>query len=43
MSGNGSPYAGYCERVHGTPVPPRSSEVGLGTPYVGIIAGAGLA
>ena len=30
-------YAGYCERVHGTPVPPRSSEVGLGTPYVGVI------
>jgi iron-sulfur cluster repair protein YtfE (RIC family) len=36
-------YAGYCERVHGTPTPPRSGEVGLGTPYVGIIAGAGLA
>jgi hemerythrin-like domain-containing protein len=36
-------YAGYCERVHGTPTPPRSCEVGLGTPYVGILAGAGLA
>ena len=36
-------YAGYCERVHGTPTPPRSGEVGLGTPYVGIIAGASLA
>ena len=36
-------YAGYCEGVHGTPTPPRSGEVGLGTPYVGIIAGAGLA
>jgi hemerythrin-like domain-containing protein len=36
-------YAAYCERVHGTPTPPRSVEVGLGTPYVGIIAGAGLA
>jgi hemerythrin-like domain-containing protein len=32
-------YAGYCERVHGTPAPPRSGEVGLGTPYVGVIAG----
>lgn len=28
-------YAAYCERVHGTPTPPRSAEVGLGTPYVG--------
>jgi hemerythrin-like domain-containing protein len=36
-------YAGYCERVHGTPTPPRSSQVGLGTPYVGVIAGADLA
>jgi hemerythrin-like domain-containing protein len=36
-------YAGYCEGVHGTPTPPRSGEVGLGTPYVGVIAGAGLA
>lgn len=34
-------YAAHCEQVHGTPAPPRSSEVGLGTPYVGIIAGAG--
>jgi hypothetical protein len=38
-----SAYAGYCERVHGTPTPPRSSGVGLGTSYIGIIAGAGLA
>jgi hemerythrin-like domain-containing protein len=29
-------YAAHCERVHGTPVPPRSGEVGLGTPYVGV-------
>jgi hypothetical protein len=36
-------YAGYCEHVHGTSAPPRSSEVGLGTPYVGVIAGAVLA
>jgi hemerythrin-like domain-containing protein len=36
-------YAGYCEGVHGTPAPPRSSEVGLGTPYVGIIGHAGRA
>lgn len=36
-------YASYCEGVHGTPAPPRSGEVGLGTPYVGIIAGVGLA
>jgi hemerythrin-like domain-containing protein len=34
-------YAAYCEGVHGTPTPPRSSEVGLGTPYVGVLAGAG--
>ena len=32
-------YAGYCEGVHGTPTPPRSDEVGLGLPYVGVIAG----
>jgi hemerythrin-like domain-containing protein len=31
-------YADYCERVHGTPTPPRSRELGLGTPYVGLIA-----
>jgi hemerythrin-like domain-containing protein len=36
-------YASYCESVHGTPTPPHSSEVGLGTPYVGITAGAGRA
>jgi len=29
-------YAAHCERVHGTPVPPRSTEVGVGTPYVGV-------
>ena len=34
-------YADYCERVHGTPAPPRSSEVGLGTPYVGVLVGLG--
>jgi hemerythrin-like domain-containing protein len=34
-------YASHCELVHGTPTPPRSTEVGLGTPYVGIIAGRG--
>jgi hemerythrin-like domain-containing protein len=34
-------YAAYCEGLHGTPTPPRSSEVGLGTPYVGLIDGAG--
>jgi iron-sulfur cluster repair protein YtfE (RIC family) len=30
-------YAAHCELVHGTPTPPRSGEVGLGTPYVGVI------
>jgi iron-sulfur cluster repair protein YtfE (RIC family) len=30
-------YAAHCELVHGTPTPPRSVEVGLGTPYVGVI------
>jgi hemerythrin-like domain-containing protein len=34
-------YASYCERVHGTPTPPRSTEVGLGTPYVGPVARIG--
>jgi len=34
-------YAAHCERVHGTPAPPRSTEVGIGTPYVGIAAAAG--
>jgi len=33
-------YAAYCEQVHGTPTPPRSSEVGLGTPYVGLLTAA---
>jgi hemerythrin-like domain-containing protein len=28
-------YADYSERVHGTATPPRSTQVGLGTPYVG--------
>jgi hypothetical protein len=31
-------YAAHCERVHGTPAPPRSTEVGIGTPYVGVTA-----
>jgi hypothetical protein len=31
-------YAAHCERVHGTPTPPRSTEVGIGTPYVGVTA-----
>jgi hypothetical protein len=34
-------YAAHCQRVHGTPAPPRSTEVGIGTPYVGITATAG--
>jgi hemerythrin-like domain-containing protein len=29
-------YAAHCQRVHGTPAPPRSTEVGIGTPYVGV-------
>jgi len=33
-------YAAHCERVHGTAAPPRSTEVGIGTPYVGITADA---
>jgi hypothetical protein len=33
-------YAAHSERVHGTPTPPRSTEVGVSTPYVGITAGA---
>lgn len=33
-------YAAYSEGVHGTPAPPRSGEVGLGTPFVGVLAGA---
>jgi hemerythrin-like domain-containing protein len=31
-------YAAHCERVHGTPVPPRSTEVVVGTPFVGVPA-----
>jgi hemerythrin-like domain-containing protein len=34
-------YAGYSERLHGTPTPPLSTQVGLGTPYVGVTAGVG--
>jgi hemerythrin-like domain-containing protein len=33
-------YAAYSEGIHGTATPPRSTEVGLGTPYVGPIDGA---
>jgi len=33
-------YAAHCERVHGTPAPPRSTEVGVGIPYVGVHAHA---
>jgi hypothetical protein len=29
-------YAAHSERVHGTPTPPRSTEVGIGTPHVGV-------
>jgi hemerythrin-like domain-containing protein len=29
-------YAAYCERVHGTATPPRSAEVTIGTPFVGV-------
>jgi hypothetical protein len=36
-------YAAHCERVHGIPAPPRSTEVGIGTPYVGVTADADLA
>ena len=32
-------YAAYSEGVHGTGTPPRSTEVGLGTPYVGLVDG----
>ena len=32
--------AAYSEGVHGTPTPPRSTEVGLGTSHVGLIQGA---
>lgn len=33
-----SAYAAHCERVHGTPTPPRSTEVVIGTPFVGVAA-----
>jgi len=33
-------YAAHCERVHGTPTPPRSTEVGIGPAYVGVLGGA---
>lgn len=32
-------YAVYCENLHGTPTPPRSTEVGLGVPFVGVRSG----
>jgi hemerythrin-like domain-containing protein len=31
-------YAAYSERVHGTPTPPRSSDVVIGRPFVGVVA-----
>jgi hemerythrin-like domain-containing protein len=31
-------YATHCERVHRTPAPPRSTEVVIGTPFVGVPA-----
>lgn len=31
-----SAYAAYCERVHGTPTPPRSTDLVLGAPFFGI-------
>lgn len=31
-------YAAHCERVHGTPTPPRSKDVVIGTPFVGVPA-----
>jgi hemerythrin-like domain-containing protein len=34
-------YAAHCERVHGTVAPPYSTEVGIGTPYVGIFEDRG--
>jgi hemerythrin-like domain-containing protein len=39
-------YAAHCERVYGTPTPPRSTEAGVGTPCagppcIGAAAGAG--
>jgi iron-sulfur cluster repair protein YtfE (RIC family) len=29
-------YAAHCERVHGTPAPPRAADVVIGTPFVGV-------
>jgi hemerythrin-like domain-containing protein len=29
-------YAAHCERVHGTPTPPRGKDVVIGTPFVGV-------
>ncbi|MGH3164291.1 MAG: hemerythrin domain-containing protein [Trebonia sp.] len=29
-------YAAHCERVHGTPAPPRSTDLVIGTPFVGV-------
>lgn len=29
-------YAAHCERVHGTPTPPLSSDVEIGTPSIGV-------
>jgi hypothetical protein len=34
-------YAAHCELVHGTPTPPRTTDVVIGTPYVGVAAGVG--
>jgi hemerythrin-like domain-containing protein len=31
-------YAAHCERVHGTPTPPRATDVIIGTPFVGVAA-----
>jgi hemerythrin-like domain-containing protein len=31
-------YAAHCERVHGTPTPPRSTEVIIRAPYIGVPA-----
>jgi hemerythrin-like domain-containing protein len=34
-------FAAHCELVHGTPTPPRTTDVVIGTPYVGVAPGAG--
>jgi len=31
-------YAAYCERVQGIAAPPRSTELGIGTPLVGVVS-----